>query len=558
MMKQILRSFITLIAFQFSYSHLIAADTVRVVALRGQQAPGVTDGAKFSRVLNRGPVLNNSGQVVFRAILSGTGVNSTNDIGIWSEGRGALELVSREGNLATNFGPGASYLALGYPLLTDLGEVYYYGSFRENTNNVVTDKNFISNHNGMSGFYVKAGDPVPGYNEDFSFNISSSPNLIASANGNLAIHTTMLEFGSAAAKQGIWTNQFGIFSTVASTQTQAPGQVPNMNFNLFNSKIYEFAVSPNGQIAYGASGPSSNVLFSGIWLHSDKNLQLIALSNQQAVGLPSGTRMTSFEGLSLNSKGKIAYRGEFTDGNPLEPNNQGIWLYDDGITSLVLRSGQQTPGLAAGVTFGDFVPDSSTLPQTLAINTTGEMIIECMIQGSDIDWKNNSTIWKRDLGGNLHLIARQGEQAVGLPTGYAYGGGMYDAGYSTRYFSTLNNAGQIAFHRNYTSLSTGMEAGSGIWALDRTGEVRLIVATGQPFEIAPGDSRVVTEILFQGGGNTESGHRNAFNDRGQLAFYAAFTDGSAGIFVSNLVAVPEPGALVLIGIPALGMLLRRR
>jgi hypothetical protein len=81
---------------------------------------------------------------------------------------------------------------------------------------------------------------------------------------------------------------------------------------------------------------------------------------------------------------------------------------------------------------------------------------------------------------------------------------------------------------------------------------------GQQLEVAPGDVRTISFFSFSGNGNNEEGHRSGFNDRGQVAFWARFTDGSSGIFVSNLVAIPEPSAIILVGIPALGMLLRRR
>ena len=50
----------------------------------------------------------------------------------------------------------------------------------------------------------------------------------------------------------------------------------------------------------------------------------------------------------------------------------------------------------------------------------------------------------------------------------------------------------------------------------------------------------------------EDGRRSGFNDRGQLAFWAQFTDGTEGVFVTNLVAVPEPSGCYLL---ALGLLL---
>ena len=48
-------------------------------------------------------MLNDAGQVAFRANLTGSGVDSTNYQGVWSEGSGSLALVARTGSQA----PGA-------------------------------------------------------------------------------------------------------------------------------------------------------------------------------------------------------------------------------------------------------------------------------------------------------------------------------------------------------------------------------------------------------------------------------------------------------------------
>ncbi len=55
--------------------------------------------------------------------------------------------------------------------------------------------------------------------------------------------------------------------------------------------------------------------------------------------------------------------------------------------------------------------------------------------------------------------------------------------------------------------------------------------TGDTIEAAPGDERVVREILF-GAGRPDAGH-GQFNDRGDVAYTLYFTDGSSGVFVSG-------------------------
>ena len=71
-----------------------------------------------------------------------------------------------------------------------------------------------------------------------------------------------------------------------------------------------------------------------------------------------------------------------------------------------------------------------------------------------------------------------------------------------------------------------------------------------------GFSKTLASLSFTGGSGNEDGLPSGFNERGQVAFYATFTDGSSGVFVSNVVAVPEPTALLLM-VGALGAVDRR-
>ena len=78
--------------------------------------------------------------------------------------------------------------------------------------------------------------------------------------------------------------------------------------------------------------------------------------------------------------------------------------------------------------------------------------------------------------------------------------------------------------------------------------MQLIARRGDLLEVAPGDFRTISGLNLVNGFSLDSGTGNSdgrpsgFNNLGQLAFQASFTDGSSGIFVSNLVAVPEPDA----------------
>jgi hypothetical protein len=105
------------------------------------------------------------------------------------------------------------------------------------------------------------------------------------------------------------------------------------------------------------------------------------------------------------------------------------------------------------------------------------------------------------------------------------------------HYPSLNSAGQIAFRAELIGDGVDSSNDRGIWATDANGDLQLIARTGDQLEVAPGDSRTLAELDFVSVSNNSDGRRSAFNNVGQLAFWASFTDGSQGVFVSNKVAI---------------------
>lgn len=122
----------------------------------------------------------------------------------------------------------------------------------------------------------------------------------------------------------------------------------------------------------------------------------------------------------------------------------------------------------------------------------------------------------------------------------------------------MNAAGQTAFMATGydPTIAPGLSQSIGIWGEDRGGVLRLVVESGQWLEVASGDLRQVASVSFTSETGGQDGKPRGFNDAGQLAFHATFVDGSSGVFVSNLLAVPEPRTWSLL-LGAAAMLWRR-
>jgi hypothetical protein len=180
------------------------------------------------------------------------------------------------------------------------------------------------------------------------------------------------------------------------------------------------------------------------------------------------------------------------------------------------------------------------------MNSAGKLAFQAYIDDDAVSFSEWS-IWSEGRG-PLSLVARQGQQAPGAPPGVTFVNFGDDP--------VINSAGQIAFLGVVQQTGVDRSNHRGIWAEDRAGDLHLIVRVGDQLEVAPNDFRTVRSVGFIGGSGNEDGLPSGFNDLGQLAFYALFADDSEGIFVSNLVAVPEPSTSLLAGLSMMILPLR--
>jgi hypothetical protein len=139
-------------------------------------------------------------------------------------------------------------------------------------------------------------------------------------------------------------------------------------------------------------------------------------------------------------------------------------------------------------------------------------------------------IWSNS-GGTLHLVARSGNPAPGLP----------GVTYADFYALAINATGQVAF---IAALSDGV----GLFREDSAGTVGLVVRDFQLFDVFGdgSDVRLITGLATpEVSGNpytsasTGDGRRIYFNDSGDLAFRLSFVDESEGIFVTSSMHVGD-------------------
>jgi hypothetical protein len=92
--------------------------TLQMHASVGSGAPGLPAGVTISALTD--PVINSQGIVAYRATLTGTGVDGSNDLTLWSTTGGSPQLLVREGDPAP--GTSANFSTLWSVRLNDAGQ----------------------------------------------------------------------------------------------------------------------------------------------------------------------------------------------------------------------------------------------------------------------------------------------------------------------------------------------------------------------------------------------------------------------------------------------------
>jgi hypothetical protein len=521
----------------------VDAAELRTVALTGQPAPGTAGGIVYesfashylmgSEELNpifRGPVLNDAGQTAFRANVTGSGVDFSNYQGVWSEGSGSLALVARIGSAAPGGGNFGTYsgLELFTPVLNNAGQTAFYGA--------ITDGGLGLWSEGSGSLALVARDGVHGpvlpSGVNFSFADIDESSKWVYTDFPVFNDAGLAAFSVAVTGSGVnGTNNFGTWSGVDLNGLALVARKGDQAAGLSAGVRYTDAQLPVGLNDSGHASLFSYLQGTGVndtndegyWSGTPGSLVLLAREGSPAPGTPSGvTFRDSFAPVAINSSGNIAFECFLTGVDVVTGiNDEGLWSNVSGALQLVARSGSQAAGAPAGVNYGLF--SSSSWP---LLNDSGHLAFHASLAGSGVDDSNNEGIWLGEAG-DLALVARRGEQAPDTTSGVKFNDLNPPA---------LNSVGQIAFRASISGDGVDFTNDRGIWATNPDGALQLIARTGDQIEVAPGDFRTLNSLDFVALSGNGDNRRSAFNNFGQLAFWASFTDGSQGVFVSNVVA----------------------
>jgi hypothetical protein len=319
----------------------------------------------------------------------------------------------------------------------------------------------------------------------------------------------------------------------------APGTAAGVNFSGVGGLI---TFNSAGQVAFTGSLTGSGVTSannSGIWVSAAGGVALLARSGDPAPGTAAGVSYVLFSSPVINSTGRVAFSATARAGTS-GTAPRGVWVGTPGNVALLARVGNAAPSTPAGVTF-------SVINSSPRLNAAGQTLFQGILSGSGVTASNDSGIWK-GVPGAVAKVYREGDPAPGAGAGTLFGE-AFNGGES------INDRGEVVFVNELTGPNVTTANDRSIWFVDAAGNFTLVAREGDAFAVARDDSRVLSFFTTRSGSGDEAGSFSGFNDRGQIAFHATFTDGSSGIFVASplvgVSTVTKAGDTFSLAVPAL-------
>ena len=286
-----------------------------VVARVGNAATGTGSGVTFAGFFS--PLkFNDAGQVAYQATLTGTGVDTTNDMGLWRDG----VLVARKGQAAPGAGSGVTLGSFAFESddgslqLNAAGQVAYLTLLVGTS--VTASNNFALWRNNT--LVARTGQAAPGVGGGAVFS-NFSRSLRLNEAGSVAYAATLTGEGVSAQNNfGIWRDD----TRIVRTGDALTGGTGSERF----SSVGLVGVNLGGQVAFqgGVTSDSQPTALSGVFLGDGVEVVQVArvgdqLAGSSIVNVQGGDVLTP--GSSFNDKAQLAYTATLADGR------SGIFLF---------------------------------------------------------------------------------------------------------------------------------------------------------------------------------------------------------------------------------------
>ena len=283
---------------------------------------------------------NATSQVAFAAGLDGTAVNpDNNEVVLLSDGV-TTDVVMRKGDVAPT-------------TASSLFTTFAISLLQLNDNGVVLTRNFLNDpnsntavwsawrgHPGAMSLVARQGDPTP-LGEPFGGGFLSFGEMaINNAGQTLFLQDAVNNLGDA--RRGLWRNAGG------ATQTMCLQGMPSpTGFNYLRPEGARASINPDGVMAYTATiqGPGINLANDTVIVRRLSNgvESLVVREGDQAPGLPNGVVFFNpgFTGQMILDDRRVIFRSLLSGPGIHEGNRDTLWISRNGAPpALLIRTGQ--------------------------------------------------------------------------------------------------------------------------------------------------------------------------------------------------------------------------
>lgn len=360
-----------------------------IAAREGDLAPD-TGGAVYSSFLTQQPnecALNDAGRLAFLAFLSGAGVTSSNNIGLFAgdAATGTYSLVARRGEPAPGTG-GATINSLNGPAMNSSGTIAFYAFHTNIPPSGPTTGLYTRSPGGALQAALLQNDPAPGFPAGFRFsNIGSGATPSINDAGQILITGTAF---NGASNWGAWRGTPGALLLIARDFDAAPGAPAGATFQNFSTSF----LTRNGTVLLYANLFNSPMP-AGMWISiPGQALRKVVLSGEQAADLPAGIVYLGFNasqtanapGYTINNRGESLFLASLNYLVGSTPAN-GLFAGRAGRVRKVAASGDVlavSPGVFRTVqTVFAFTGSSPDTGRQTSINDRGEVAFSCTLVG---------------------------------------------------------------------------------------------------------------------------------------------------------------------------------
>ncbi len=491
----------------------------RVLVLAGDPAP---DGnGTFSISLFVAPVLNDTGQIVFKDNLDDTIADPADDGVIFRlDGSTTPVQIARESEPSPS-GDGP-YRFFRDPTLNVAGRVAFLGitQFADAT----PEQSALVCADGAAPPVViaRVGDVPPGGNGTFT-DFDDVPTLNDAGQLAFRADIDLGDGGSRLDESGIYVGD----GSTALNQIARVGQAAPDGDGVFASFRATVGLNSSGQTAFSAR--VSDTVFgdeeSGVFRGESGagGITQIARRGQPAPDA-DGTFATLHGSPAINDVGEVAFSSSFI-GTTLD---EGLFRADGagGITEIA-RVGDPVPG--GNGTFDDIEGDpalSELSPEQFrgALDSSGRIVFVASLAGTTGGAADDSGLYRGDgTPGGLVEIAREGQTAPGGNGTFVDFAGKMDL-FGSLVDPLINDAGQVAFGTRLENTVGGDADNRAVYFFDDSRGLIPVIRTGDPFL---GSTVVAFGLL------TAPGGRDGFNNAGQIAYYFRLADDRDGFALWN-------------------------